>query len=117
MDDCEARLTARLSHEGMTWTLIRAGALLPAYELIKLQIVNGVSDFYWSGRMNGDKKEHYPDYQADVVDRDKSLYRPPVAWLVESKRRDGVVQHLRRSDDTSHNRITRNSDKIWSAYP
>jgi hypothetical protein len=34
--------------------------------------------------MNGDKKEYYPDYQADVVNRDKSLYRASVAWLVES---------------------------------
>jgi hypothetical protein len=84
MDDYEAQLTAKLSHEGMTRTLIRAGALLSAYELIKLQIVDGVSDFYWSGRMNGDKKEYYPDYQTDVVDRDKSLYRASAAWLVES---------------------------------
>lgn len=84
MDDYEARLMAKLSHEGMTRTLIRAGALLSAYELIKLQIIDGVSDFYWSGRMDGDKKEYFPDYQTDVVDRDKSLYKACVAWLVES---------------------------------
>jgi hypothetical protein len=30
MDDYEARLTAKLSYEGITRTLIRAGALLSA---------------------------------------------------------------------------------------
>ena len=60
MDDYEARLMAKLSDEGMTGTLIRAGALPSAYEQIKLQIVDGVGDFYWSGRMNGGRKEYYP---------------------------------------------------------
>jgi hypothetical protein len=83
MDDYEARLTAKLSHEGMTRTLIRAGAFLSAYELIMLQVVDGVRDFYRTGREDNGKKVLRPDYETDVRARDKSLYRASVAWLVE----------------------------------
>lgn len=82
-DDYSARLTAKLSHEAMTRTLIRAGAFLSAYELIKLQVVDGVKDFFWTGREDNGRKEYYPDYETDVRARDKSTYRASVAWLVE----------------------------------
>jgi hypothetical protein len=67
----------------MTRTLIRAGAFLSAYELIRLQVVDGVRDFYWTGREDNGKEVLYPDYETDVRARDKSVYTASVSWLVE----------------------------------
>lgn len=82
MDDYEARLTAKLSHERMTQALIRAGAFLSAYELIRLQVVDGVRDFYWTGRED-DKKVLRLDYGTDVVARYKNRFTASVSRLVE----------------------------------
>jgi hypothetical protein len=83
VDDYEARLTAKLSPESMKQTLVRAGAFLSAYELIKLQVVDGVRDFYWTGLEEHGKKVCYPDYQTDVLTRDKNRFTASVAWLVD----------------------------------
>jgi hypothetical protein len=84
VDDYKARLDAKLSHESMRLTLVRAGTLLSAYELVKLQVVDGVRDFFWTGREDNDgNREYYPDYDTDVVARDKSRFRASCAWLVE----------------------------------
>jgi hypothetical protein len=85
VDDYEARLTAKLSPESMTRTLIRAGAFLSAYELVRLQVVDAVRDFYWTGREDNGRKVLRPEYQAEVRDRDKNPYRASVAWLVEGE--------------------------------
>ncbi len=67
----------------MTRTLIRAGAFLAAYELIRLQVVDGVRGFFWTGREENGKKVLRPDYKADVRARDMSVYTASVSWLVE----------------------------------
>jgi hypothetical protein len=85
VDDYEDRLRVKLAPESMARTLIRAGAFLSAYELIKLQVVDGVRGFYWSGHEENGKKVLYPDYETDVRTRDNSVYLASVSWLVESK--------------------------------
>jgi hypothetical protein len=70
VDDYEARLTAKLAPESMQQTLIRAGTLLSAYELIKLQVVDGVRDFFWTGNEDDDgNREYDPGYETDVLAR------------------------------------------------
>lgn len=82
MDDYAARLRDKLSPESIKQTLVRAGAFLSAYELIRLQVVDGVRDFYWTGEEVNGRKVLYPDYGAEVRALDKSLYPASVAWLV-----------------------------------
>jgi hypothetical protein len=84
VDDYEARLNAKLAPDSMKQTLIRAGAFLSAYELIKLQVIDGVHDFYWHGEMRAGRKV-YDDvrYQAEVTARDKNPFRASCAWLIE----------------------------------
>jgi hypothetical protein len=83
VDDYETRLRVKLAPESMTRTLIRASAFLSAYELIKLQVVDGVRDFYWTGREEDGKKVLRPDYETNVLARDKSVYTASVSWLAE----------------------------------
>lgn len=84
VDDYAARLAEKLSHESMTRTLVRAGMLLSAYELIKLQVIDGVRDFFWTGQVDDDgNREYDPDYEMDVRARDKSLFKASCSWLVE----------------------------------
>lgn len=89
MDDYADRLRVKLAPESMTQTLVQAGAFLSAYELIKLQVIDGVRDFYWTGQENNGEKVLYPRYETDVCARDKSPYRASVAWLVEN---DAITQ-------------------------
>jgi hypothetical protein len=84
VDDYEARLNAKLAPESMTRTLIQAGAFLSAYELIRLQVVDGVRDFFWTGREDNGKKVLCPDYETDVVVRAKNRFTASVSWLVEN---------------------------------
>ena len=67
-DDYEARLNAKLSPESVSQVLVPVGALLCAYELLKLQIVNAVHDEYWRGNTRDDGTKIYLDdrYQAEV---------------------------------------------------
>ena len=84
VDDYAARLAEKLSHESMTRTLVRAGMLLSAYELIKLQVIDGVRDFFWTGQVDDDgNREYDPGYETDVKARDKSLFKASCSWLVE----------------------------------
>ena len=53
MDEYAARLQAKLAPESVIQTLIRAGCLLSAYELIKSEVVDGVRGFYASGFKGG----------------------------------------------------------------
>ena len=68
----------------MKRTLVQAGAFLSAYELIKLQVVDGVRDFYWTGIEEDGKKVCYPDYEADVLALSRNRFSASVAWLVNS---------------------------------
>jgi hypothetical protein len=99
MDDYKARLTAKLEPESMKRTLVRAGAFLSAYELIKLQVVDGVKDFYWTGREENGKKVLYPDYETDVRARDMSVYTSSVSWLVDS---NAITQEQAESLEKIH---------------
>ena len=85
MDDYEARLRAKLAPDSMKRTLVRAGAFLSAYELIKLQVIDGVKDEYWRGEMRDGKKVYREaDYQRQVLARDPdSRFRASCYWLVE----------------------------------
>jgi hypothetical protein len=86
-DDYEARLNAKLSPDSVRQALVQVGALLCAYELLKLQIVDAVHDEYWRGNTKDDGTKIYLDdrYQAEVLARDpKSRYKASVAWLVEA---------------------------------
>jgi hypothetical protein len=84
VDGYADRLRVKLAPESMKATMVRAGAFLSAYELIRLQVVDGVRDFYWSGEEENGKKIFDPDYQTDVRGRGKNLYTASVAWLVEN---------------------------------
>jgi hypothetical protein len=99
VDDYADRLRVKLAPESMTRTLVRAGAFLSAYELIRLQVVDGVRDFYWTGHENNGKKVLGPDYETDVRARDKSLYRASVSWLVES---DAITQEQAQTLEKVH---------------
>jgi hypothetical protein len=86
-DDYEARLNAKLSPDSVRQSLTQVGALLCAYELLKLQIVDAVHDEYWRGNTRDDGTKIYLDdrYKAEVLARDpKSRYKASVAWLVEA---------------------------------
>ena len=74
-DDYAARLGAKLAPEGMRETLVRAGCFLSAYELIKIQVVDGVRDFFWDRS----------DYDRDVASCGKNRFRASVGWLVDNK--------------------------------
>jgi hypothetical protein len=63
VDDYEARLNAKLAPDSMKQTLIRAGAFLSAYELIKLQVIDGVHDEYWRDIRDGKKVYRDAEYQ------------------------------------------------------
>ena len=54
MADYGARLLVKLAPESMQRTPIRAGAFLSAYELIKLQVIDGVRDSCWTGVLSPD---------------------------------------------------------------
>jgi hypothetical protein len=84
-DDYADRLRVKLAPESIKQTLVRAGAFLSAYEPIRLQVVDGVQDFYWSGKEENGKKFLYHDYETEVRARDKNLYRASVSWLVGSE--------------------------------
>lgn len=86
MDEYKARLEAKLSPDSVSQTLIRAGCLLSAYELLKLQIVDGVHDEYWTGNIRDDGTKVYDDarYQQEVLARDKNRFKASCAWLVEA---------------------------------
>jgi hypothetical protein len=86
VDDYEARLNAKLAPDSMKQTLVRAGAFLSAYELIKLQVIDGVHDEYWRGDMRDGQKVYYDaEYQQDVLALDpSSRFRASCAWLVNA---------------------------------
>lgn len=86
MNDYKARLEAKLSSDSVSQTLIRAGCLLSAYELLKLQIIDGVHDEYWRGDTREDGTRIYDDarYRQEVLDRHKSPFKASCAWLVEA---------------------------------
>jgi hypothetical protein len=84
VNDYKARLTAKLSHQSMQQTLIRAGAFLSGYELIKLQVIDAVRDFFWRGEVDEVGSRVYdPAYETDVVARDRNRFTASVAWLVD----------------------------------
>lgn len=83
MDEYAARLHAKLAPESVMLTLIRAGCLLSAYELIKSEVVDGVRGFYASGFKGGKQLYDETGYRQDVLSLDpKSKYRASCAWLV-----------------------------------
>jgi hypothetical protein len=84
VDDYEARLNAKLAPDSMKQTLIRAGAFLSAYELIKLQVIDGVHDEYWRDIRDGKKVYRDAEYQREVLALDPaSRFRASCAWLVD----------------------------------
>lgn len=86
----------------MKRTLVRAGAFLSAYELIKLQVIDGVKDEYWRGEMRDGKKVYREaDYQRQVLARDPdSRFRASCSWLVEigalTQLQAGVLEEVHR---------------------
>lgn len=85
MDDYEARLYAKLAPDSMKQTLVRAGAFLSAYELIKMQVVEGVHDEYWRDIRDGKKVYRDAEYQREVLALDAaSRFRASCAWLVDA---------------------------------
>jgi hypothetical protein len=84
MVEYATRLTAKPAPESVRRTLIEAGCLLSAYELIKLAVVDGVRDFYARGFQDGRQLFDEGRYQQHVLSRNpKSRYRASCAWLVE----------------------------------
>lgn len=76
------RLAAKLAPEVMGAALIRAGALLTGYELVKSSILDGVRGFFTFGFT-----EAGPTVDPDYADKVLSLvpgnaFRASVAWLV-----------------------------------
>jgi hypothetical protein len=80
----EERLTDKLSAESMQATLLRVGCVVAAYELLKVQVVSNVHQFFWTGFTERGETFDEDRYRRDVLDRDPQLskYRASVAWLV-----------------------------------
>lgn len=80
------RLKAKLEPESVLRTLIRAGCLLSAYELIRAEVVDKVRDFYLTGFNQEGYTYDEIAYQDDVLSKSpKSRYRASCAWLVENR--------------------------------
>ena len=78
------RLQAKLAPEAVGAALIRAGALLTGYELVKSSVIDGVRSFYTMGFDEAGLKLA-DDYRLNVTALDpKSALRASVAWLVVS---------------------------------
>ena len=79
------KLAAQLGPESLKETFFRAGCFLCAYELIKLEVVGKVHDFFWRGFDDeGRKLYDDPRYQRDVLSRNpKSRYQASCGWLID----------------------------------
>lgn len=84
VDDYADRLRLKLAPESMKATLVQAGAFLSAYELIKLQVVDGVRNFYWFGDEVDGKKVLDPEYETKVRSLHKNPFTASVVWLVDA---------------------------------
>jgi hypothetical protein len=75
----KSRLALNFTPEVTKAHLVRAGCLLAAYEIIKMDVINGVAGFF---RL-GDNPNH-TNYQSDVLSRvPKSNFLSSCDWLIE----------------------------------
>lgn len=85
MDDYKERLEAKLAPEQLRQTLVGAGTFLSAYELIKLQVIDGVRSEYWRDLRDGENVYDEARYQREVLALDPdSRFRASAAWLVQA---------------------------------
>lgn len=83
-DEYAARLNEKLAPKSVVSTLVRAGCLLSAYELIKSEVVGKVYEFFWRGFVDGRHLYDDTSYQQSVLQRNpKSKYRASCDRLVE----------------------------------
>lgn len=73
----------KLAPENVRLALIRAGAFLTGYELVKSSIVDGVKDFFIIG-FNERGLLYSPDYEKRVLQLGKSAFQASLNWLVSS---------------------------------
>ena len=83
VDETETdRLTAKLAPESVGAALIRAGALLTGYELVKSSILDGVRGFFTFGYSESGPTVD-PDYTTKVLPlAPGNVFRASVAWLL-----------------------------------
>ncbi len=75
------RLRAKLAPDAMTLALVRAGALLTGYELVKASILRDVEGFFIAGfDVNG--RITSSAYQKQVLPFGKNKFEASLEWLV-----------------------------------
>jgi hypothetical protein len=77
-------LAHKLSPEEVRRNLVKASVFITAYELMKDAILRNVSGFFISG-FDQSGLTHSPEYERDVLSRDKNKVRASLLWLLDMK--------------------------------
>ena len=83
-DEFAERLKLKLAPETVGVALIRAGAFLTGYELVKASILEGVRDFFLTGFDVHEGKTYSQSYQLKVLPLGKNPFDASLAWLVQN---------------------------------
>jgi hypothetical protein len=83
LDDAYAkRLQDKIQPETVATALVRAGAFLTGYELVKTAIVDEAKGFFIPG-FDQDGLTHSKDYETKVLPLGKNAFEASVNWLVQ----------------------------------
>ncbi len=76
------RLQDKIQPENVATALVRAGALLTGYELIKTAIIDEVKGFFVQG-FDEDRLIYSKDYERKVLPLGKNAFEASVNWLIQ----------------------------------
>lgn len=96
-DGFAERLKRKLAPESVGAALIRAGALLTGYELVKMSILDGVRGFFLTGFDIDEGLKHSPSYARTVLPLGTNPFEASVAWLVQN---DALTQSQAEAFDS-----------------
>jgi hypothetical protein len=86
-DQYRERVESKLKPEVMGLALIRSGALLTGYELVKTSILEDIKSFYSVG-ISGEGVAHDTRYERDVLTLAPNKFEASVEWLVRNQALD-----------------------------
>jgi len=83
-EDTKARLLKKISPEATTLALVRAGAFLTGYELVKNAIISSLESFFTSGADAYDGRRS-AEYERVVLTLGRNPFEASVRWLVREE--------------------------------